>query len=90
LLGGSTDPAGFAGALSAILADDMREELSQIETETLILWGRRDGVITWRDGVRLLDALPNAQLLVVRNAAHVLMVEHPEWFDNTASEFLLG
>lgn len=89
LLGGATDPAGFAGALSAILGDDMRDELAQIEAQTLLLWGRRDGVITWRDGIRLADAIPNSELIVVKNAAHVLMVEHPEWFDRTATDFLL-
>jgi pimeloyl-ACP methyl ester carboxylesterase len=89
LLGG-TGSEGFPGALRAILAHDFRDRLHEIKQPTLFIWGRRDGVVTSRDIIKFGDSMPHAERIVLRDTAHVAMVEHPEWFDRTAIDFLLG
>jgi pimeloyl-ACP methyl ester carboxylesterase len=89
LLGG-TGSEGFPGALRAILAHDFRDRLGEIKQPVLFIWGRRDGVVTSRDIVKFGEAIPQAEKIVLRDTAHVAMVEHPEWFDRVATEFLLG
>jgi 2-hydroxy-6-oxonona-2,4-dienedioate hydrolase/4,5:9,10-diseco-3-hydroxy-5,9,17-trioxoandrosta-1(10),2-diene-4-oate hydrolase len=79
---------GFAAALRAILGTDFRDQLPGVKHEVLLIWGRRDGVITYRDIFGFADALPNLEWKLIGNAAHVAMVEHPEWFDETTIEFL--
>jgi pimeloyl-ACP methyl ester carboxylesterase len=87
---GATGKRGFAQALVAILGYDLRDKLTSVETPTLVIWGRWDGVISWRDAYKFGDALPNSEVIVLSETAHVAMVEHPEWFDRTATEFLLA
>lgn len=89
LLGGS-GTAGFAGALRALMAHDFRDRLSEIEQPTLFIWGRRDGVVTSRDILHFGEQMPHAERIVLADTGHVAMVEHPEWFDATATRFLLG
>lgn len=79
---------GFPQSLRAILGHDFRERLPEIESETLLIWGRRDGVITYRDIFGFADAIPNIEWKLIGNAAHVAMVEHPVWFDQTVTDFL--
>ncbi|MGK2878213.1 MAG: alpha/beta fold hydrolase [Solirubrobacterales bacterium] len=88
LLSGSSSP-GFAPALRAILAHDFRDRLAEIKQPTLFVWGRRDGVITSNDVLHFGEQMPHAERILLRDTGHVAMVEHPEWFDRTASEFLL-
>lgn len=80
---------GFAPALRGIFAHDFRARLSEIEQPTLFIWGRRDGVITSRDILKFGESMPHAERILLRDTGHVAMVEHPEWFDRTAIDFLL-
>jgi pimeloyl-ACP methyl ester carboxylesterase len=89
LLGG-TGGEGFAPALRAILAHDFRSRLGEIEQPTLFIWGRRDGVVTSRDILKFGEQMPHAEKILLRDTGHVAMLEHPEWFDRTAIDFLLG
>jgi pimeloyl-ACP methyl ester carboxylesterase len=34
--------------------------------------------------------MPHSERVVLSDTAHLAMVEHPEWFDQTATEFLLS
>ncbi|MBJ7458916.1 MAG: alpha/beta fold hydrolase [Thermoleophilaceae bacterium] len=87
LLGGSSSP-GFAPALRAILAHDFRDRLGEIKQPVLFVWGRRDGVITSGDVLHFGEQMPHAERILLRDTGHLAMVEHPEWFDRTASQFL--
>ncbi len=89
LLGG-TGSEGFASALRAILAHDFRPRLGEIQQPTLFIWGRRDGVVSSRDIIKFGDDMPHAEKILLRDTGHVAMIEHPEWFDRTAIDFLLG
>jgi pimeloyl-ACP methyl ester carboxylesterase len=86
---GGTGGEGFPAALRAILAHDFRSRLSEIEQPTLFIWGRRDGVVTSRDILKFGETMPHAEKILLRDTGHVAMLEHPEWFDRTAIDFLL-
>lgn len=87
---GATGKRGFAQALVAILGYDFRDKLPAVQTPTLVIWGRWDGVIRWHDAYKFADALPNGVAMVLSETAHSAMVEHPDWFDRTAIDFLLA
>jgi pimeloyl-ACP methyl ester carboxylesterase len=89
LLGGS-GKGGFPGALRALLSYDFRDRLKEIQQPALFIWGRRDGVVTSRDIVHFGEEMPHSERIVLSDTAHLAMVEHPEWFDQTATEFLLS
>lgn len=87
LLGG-TGTAGFAGALRALLAHDFRDRLGEIRQPALFIWGRRDGVVSSRDILHFGERMPHAERIALRDTGHVAMVEHPEWFNQVAAQFL--
>ena len=72
------------------VAHDLRGELETLSVPTLLIWGNRDGVIGYGDLFRFGRKIPGARTILLDDTGHVAMVEHPEWFDRTASEFLLG
>jgi pimeloyl-ACP methyl ester carboxylesterase len=46
------------------------ERLAAIDLPTLVVWGRKDGIVPLRLGRRLARALPNARLLVIDDCGH--------------------
>ena len=52
------------------------------------IWGNRDGVIGYGDLFRIGRRIPHAKKILLDDTGHVAMLEHPEWFDRTAVEFL--
>ena len=59
--------------------------LSAVETETLLIWGRQDGLAPLEQGEALNSVLPNSSLDVIDNCGHLPMTEKPEnlqtaWF----------
>ncbi|MBK5230322.1 MAG: alpha/beta fold hydrolase [Thermoleophilia bacterium] len=87
---GADEKVGFVVAAQAILAHDCRERLADIESPTLIVWGRNDRLVTSRDAERFERRIPGSRKLVLRDTGHCAMVERPEWFNRTAREFLLA
>ncbi|MGH2905300.1 MAG: alpha/beta fold hydrolase [Solirubrobacterales bacterium] len=88
LMGFSKKP-GFSDALDALLSHDFREELVNVATPVLIIWGRKDLLIGSGDAHRMAAKIPGSRKMVLNDTAHVAMVERPAWFNATAREFLL-
>ncbi|MBI5309698.1 MAG: alpha/beta fold hydrolase [Actinobacteria bacterium] len=89
LMGGDRK-IGFAAAAQAVISHDFRDRLVEIGHPTLIVWGRNDRIITSRDAARFAAGIKGSKKLVLRDTGHVAMIEHPEWFNNTARDFLLA
>ncbi|OZM56204.1 hypothetical protein CIB95_13905 [Lottiidibacillus patelloidae] len=53
-------------------------ELNQITTETLLIWGKEDRVTPLSVGKRLHKDLPNSKLIVYEKAGHLIPEEIPE------------
>ena len=85
-----TDPEGFAGQVRAILdaPDDLRFELRHVRVPTLVITGSQDSLTPIGDAEELAEMIPYAQLVELRGAAHGLMVESPNGFNDIVLDFL--
>jgi 3-oxoadipate enol-lactonase len=84
------DPVGFAAQVQAILdaPDDLRFELCQVRVPTLVITGSQDALTPIGDAEELAEMIPLAQLVELRGAAHGLMVESPNAFNDAVLDFL--
>ena len=84
------DPDGFAGQVHAILdaPDDLRFELCNVRVPALVITGSQDALTPIGDAEELAEMIPYAQLVELRGAAHGLMVESPNGFNDTVLDFL--
>ena len=63
--------------LSAFGDIDVRSRLGEIATPTLVLHSRHDGRIPWETGRDLAAAIPNARLITLDSANHLLLEDEP-------------
>ncbi len=84
------DPEHFAAQVDAILAmhDDLRYELADVRAPTLVITGSQDMLTPFGDAEELAEMIPGARLRELRGAAHGLMVEQPNAFNNAILDFL--
>jgi len=71
-----------------ILADDVRPLLSRIRSPTLLVWGRLDPLTPLSHAWVMADAIPDARLRVIPDAAHNPMVDRPREFNVLVWSFL--
>jgi 3-oxoadipate enol-lactonase len=85
-----TKPHAFAAQVEAILAmpDDMRGELHTITAPTFVITGSQDTLTPLGDAEELAELIPTARLYVLRAAAHGLMAEAPNAFNDAVLKFL--
>lgn len=55
-----------------------RDKLSQIQQQTLILWGDRDRILGTADADKFAKAIPHANLIWIENCGHVPHLEKPQ------------
>ncbi len=86
----STDPAAFVAQVDAILdmSDDLRNELHAIAVPTLVITGSQDSLTPVGDAEELTELIPTARLVVLSGAAHGLMAEAPNAFNEAVLRFL--
>src|SRR5262249_32236084 len=85
-----TKPSAFAAQVEAILAmsDDMRRELHSITAPTLVITGSQDTLTPLGDAEELAELITTSRLYVLRGAAHGLMAEAPNSFNDAVLRFL--
>lgn len=76
--------------LDILLKTDLRDELVQINTPTLLLHGDYDKLAPVHAGYWLAEHLPAANLKVCKGASHAPFLSHPTWFVEYSKEFLVG
>ncbi|NJL68205.1 MAG: alpha/beta hydrolase [Oscillatoriales cyanobacterium RU_3_3] len=64
-----TKSGGYAG---------FGEKLSQIQQQTLILWGRQDRILGTADAEKFARTIPNSQLIWIPDCGHVPHLEKPQ------------
>jgi 3-oxoadipate enol-lactonase len=86
----NSDPDGFAAQVQAILdaPDELRFELRDLRVPVLVITGSQDALTPIGDAEELAEMIPYAQLVELRGAAHGLMVESPNGFNDTVLDFL--
>src|SRR4029078_9785048 len=85
-----TKPHAFVAQVDAILnaSDELRFELPKVEAPTLVVTGSQDTLTPLGDAEELAELIPNSQLFVLRGAAHGLMAEAPNAFNDVVLRFL--
>lgn len=84
-----TRPSGPTALRTLWRMDLTRDSrLKQLQTPTLILWGRDDKVNRPSGGPMLLNAMPNAELVMTSHTGHWMQWERSALFNQLVTEFL--
>lgn len=67
---------------------DVGHRLSEIDNETLIIWGRDDRFVPMDTGLRLLNGLPRAELHIFNRCGHWVQWEFADKFNRMVLDFL--
>jgi len=67
----------FAEIRDAGFESDFRNAITRIQAPVLIIWGKEDRVINYRNGEVFAAAIPNARLELMDGIGHAPMVEAP-------------
>lgn len=88
----STPPETFVAQVRAILGapDELREELQHVTAPTLVITGTQDSLTPVGDAEELAELIPGARLVLLSGAAHGLMAEAPNAFNDAVLRFLDG
>lgn len=82
-------PSGVSAFRTLWRMDFTRDKrLKDLQTPTLVLWGRDDKVNRPAGGPVLLNSMPNAQLVMTADTGHWMQWERAELFNWLVAEFL--
>jgi len=83
-------PGTFVAQIRAILdaPDELRNELVKIRVPVLVITGSQDALTPLGDAEELAELIPHARLEVISGAAHGLMAEAPNGFNEAVLRFL--
>lgn len=73
--------------MSAVIADEVRNDLAKIDCPTLVVWGKRDKVTPYKNTTLFLD-IKNSSLVTVPEARHSPQFTHPEFVAKSIVRFL--
>lgn len=79
----------YQAALAAGTRSDVMDQLGSIRTPTLIIAGREDVTATPAEAEEIAARIPNAQLVIVEESSHLLLVEKPQAVTQIVRNFLL-
>ncbi|MFI5273151.1 MAG: alpha/beta fold hydrolase [Ktedonobacterales bacterium] len=83
-------PITLLRAARDLLVVDDHGEFGRIAVPTLLIWGANDTLVLPATGELLRRELPDARLLVLPRAGHVVMYDRPRAFDDAVLAFLAG
>jgi pimeloyl-ACP methyl ester carboxylesterase len=68
---------------------DVRDQIKNIHAPTLVIGGTQDTMTPHKFSVYLAENIPNADLVTVEEAGHMLILEQPEIVANAMSDWLI-
>lgn len=74
----NTPGEGYAGCCEAIRNMDLRDSLAKIQAPTLVIAGAEDPATPPDRGEAIAEAVPDARLHIIEQAAHIISIEQPE------------
>lgn len=84
----STDPEGYARCCEALSRYDVRDDLEEIATPTLVISGADDPAAPPQHGELLADRIPAARHVVLAHARHLASVERADEVNRLLQEHL--
>jgi 3-oxoadipate enol-lactonase len=85
-----TPVEGYVAGCEAVRDADLRADDTRIRCRTLIVAGAEDPTTTPAMGAEMRDAIPNAELIVLDAASHMLCAERPDATNAALLHFLEG
>jgi pimeloyl-ACP methyl ester carboxylesterase len=85
--GGMHSP-GLVAAISGLAGYDILDRLEDVETPTLIVWGRNDLVVPVSDALEYARLIRGSQLEIFDGCGHLPMAERPVRFNRLLERFL--
>lgn len=84
-----TSVEGMVGALAAMRdRPDSRPMLADIDVPVLIIHGEHDQIVPLAEAEEMVEAIPDAELVVLEDAGHLPNLEQPDDFNEAVIEFL--
>lgn len=84
---GQTHPDVLYGDFAACDAFDVMDRLGEIHCPTLAICGTADRLTPPKYSIYLRDNIPAAQLILVKGAGHMIMLEQPEAVSQAIADF---
>ncbi len=84
----STSREGYASAAEAIASADLTADSARLNVPTQVLVGDADVATPLASAMLLRDAIPQATLTVIENAAHIPTAENPQAVTRAIADFL--
>lgn len=81
-------PLTLARAAKELVREDIRDSMGAISAPTLLIWGDYDTLSPPWCGEVLLKGIPDARLVVIPGASHVVMYDRPAEFNAALLSFL--
>lgn len=78
----------FAAIRDSGYEPDFRNAITRIEAPVLVIWGKEDRVINYRNADVFVDQIPDARKVLLEGVGHAPMVEVPEESAQLFREFL--
>ncbi len=82
------DKVAFKKQVEAIIGFDRTEHAPRVASETLVIAGENDLLITPGESRALAEAIPRARFHLMKKAAHSMYVENPRGFTDCLLDFL--
>ncbi|MBK1850723.1 alpha/beta hydrolase [Marinobacter sp. 1-4A] len=68
----------FAAIKEVGITSEFRDAINRIEDPVLIVWGKEDRILDYRNGEAFQQAIPDSQLVIMEGIGHAPMIEAPE------------
>lgn len=81
-------PKEMSRRLKDILATDLMPFLGELKVPTLIIHGDRDRVVPLASAREVAKEIPGSELVVIKGAAHLPYMSHPDAFNRVLDQFL--
>lgn len=84
---GATNPVGYVAACEALRASDLRPVVTTVRVPTMIVGSERDESTPPALAHELYASIPESELVMIPNAAHLSNVERPDVFNANLVRF---
>lgn len=70
-------PEAMRPTFHNVISEDLSPYLKEIKSDVLLLWGRLDTATPLRDGMKMKEEIPDADLIVIERTGHFSYLENP-------------
>ena len=86
----TTSVVGYRGTSNALINFDLSPQLGSIKSRVLVMAGEHDQATALTMSQKIVSLLSKAQLVIVKDAAHISSLEQWEFFNKEVINFLLA